>query len=139
MVVFEGGEPAKSEYRKFKIKTVSGINDVAMMREVLSRRFKRAKQSEWSMPELLVIDGGVGQVRTAMSALAEYKIDVPVIGIAKGFKRKQDRPVYSGGNPDLARIVENHKDLLLRARDEAHRFAVAYHRKRRSTDFLGRG
>ncbi len=139
MVVFEGGEPAKSEYRKFKIKTVSGINDVAMMREVLSRRFKRAKQSEWPMPELLVIDGGVGQVRTAMSALAEYKIDVPVIGIAKGFKRKQDRPVYSGGNPDLARIVENHKDLLLRARDEAHRFAVAYHRKRRSTDFLGRG
>lgn len=144
MVVFQGGEPEKSEYRKFKIKNVSGINDVAMMREMLGRRFKRIqdyglriKQGDWPMPDLLVIDGGVGQVRAAIEVLEELKLKIPVIGIAKGFNRKQDRPVYGRGNPELDRIVENHKDLILRARDEAHRFAVAYHRKRRSADFLG--
>ncbi|MBI4135652.1 excinuclease ABC subunit UvrC [Candidatus Uhrbacteria bacterium] len=129
MVVFEDGEPKKSEYRRFKIKTVRGINDMAMMREVLARRFRH---TSWPRSELIVIDGGWGQVNAAREVLHERGINIPIVGIAKGFKRKQDRPIFEKDNPELVRIVENYKDLLLRVRDEAHRFAVAYHRKVRS-------
>ncbi len=129
MVVFGDGEPEKSEYRRFKIKTVRGINDMAMMREVLARRFRH---TSWPRSELIVIDGGWGQVNAAREVLHERGINIPIVGIAKGFKRKQDRPIFEKDNPELVRIVENYKDLLLRVRDEAHRFAVAYHRKVRS-------
>ncbi|OGL67693.1 hypothetical protein A3B21_00715 [Candidatus Uhrbacteria bacterium RIFCSPLOWO2_01_FULL_47_24] len=164
MVVFEDGEPKKSEYRKFRIKTVPGINDVAMMREILQRRFRRIRNHElgirelrnhdslfqihnsqiWKIPDLLVIDGGWGQVNAAQEVIDDMRKlsfrgsrklsfpNIPIIGIAKGFKRKQDRPIFEKNNPELARIVENYKDLLLRVRDEAHRFAVSYHRKLRS-------
>ncbi len=131
MVVFQNGEPAKNEYRKFKIKTVHGINDVAMMREVLERRFKYVNIKSWGTPDLIVIDGGWGQVNVAREVVRQYGIHIPIIGIAKGFDRKQDQPIFQKTNPDLARIVEKHKDLLLRVRDEAHRFAITYHRKLR--------
>ncbi|MBI4133205.1 UvrB/UvrC motif-containing protein, partial [Candidatus Uhrbacteria bacterium] len=127
MVVFEDGESKKSQYRRFQIKWVRGINDVAMMKEVLLRRFKH---QGWAKPDLLLIDGGWGQVHAAKEALGERHINVPIVGIAKGFKRKQDRPIYDKENTELSRIVEQYKDLLLRVRDEAHRFAVSYHRKR---------
>lgn len=126
MVVFEEGEPNKNEYRKFRIKLVKGINDVAMMREVLRRRFAHA----WPKPDLILIDGGWGQVHAAKEVLGERHLNLPIIGIAKGFKRKQDRPIYDKDNLELARIAGEYKELLLRVRDEAHRFAVAYHRKR---------
>lgn len=133
MVVFQDGEPAKSAYKRFKIKTVRGINDVAMMREVLERRFAH---SNWSMPNLIVIDGGWGQVNVAQEVIDDMRSqglpDIPIVGIAKGFKRRQDRPIFDKKDPELTRIVENYKDLLLRVRDEAHRFAVSYHRKVRS-------
>ncbi|MDP3985612.1 MAG: UvrB/UvrC motif-containing protein, partial [bacterium] len=136
MVVFEEGESKKSEYRKFKIKGVSGINDVAMMKEVLRRRFTRVAQEgetplpRWKTPDLILIDGGWGQVNAAREVLAEYKLMIPLVGIAKGFQRKQDRPIYEKDNPELARVVEQYKDLLLQVRDEAHRFAISYHRQR---------
>ena len=140
MVVFENGEPEKSGYKRFKIKGVSGINDVAMMREMLDRRFKRLNITTWPKPDLIVIDGGWGQVNIVRAAVREFVTrsrvagdlvtEIPLVGIAKGFDRKQDRPIFDKDNLELGRVVENYKDLLLRVRDEAHRFAVAYHRKR---------
>ncbi|MBI4280608.1 excinuclease ABC subunit UvrC [Candidatus Uhrbacteria bacterium] len=131
MAVFENGEPKKSAYRRFCIKTVKGINDVAMMKEILRRRFLHShKENLWPKPDLILIDGGLAQVNAAKEALKEFGLDVPVIGIAKGFQRKQDRPVFDQPDLELTRIVEQYKDLLLRLRDEAHRFAVSYHRRR---------
>ncbi|MDP2631702.1 MAG: excinuclease ABC subunit UvrC [Candidatus Uhrbacteria bacterium] len=133
MVVFEEGRPVKSEYRKFKIKTVNGINDTAMLEEVIRRRLRRAElyPQAWPLPELMVVDGGKGQVNRAQLVLDEFRMDLPVLGIAKGFDRKQDRLVYDPDNIELARVASRGKELFQKARDEAHRFAVAYHRKLR--------
>lgn len=141
MVVFENGKPAKNEYRRFKIKTVKGANDVAMMEEVMRRRLARAKNqpNAWPLPQLLVIDGGLPQVNRVQHVLDELGIVVPIVGLAKGFDRKQDRLVFSSRvrhpvtDPwsELKRVVETNKEILQRARDEAHRFAVSYHRKLR--------
>lgn len=128
MVVFFDGEPEKASYRKFRIKTVSGANDYAMLAEVLGRRFRR---TDWPRPDLAIIDGGWGQVKVARDVMGRFHADIPIVGIAKGFDRKQDRLIYSSSNSELARIAEQYKDLLLRVRDEAHRFAVKYHRKLR--------
>lgn len=142
MVVFEDGEPNKNQYRKFKIKTVEGANDVAMLKEVLRRRFERLPkpkklqltsynlQPAWRSPDLLVIDGGWGQVHAVEDILREKRINSPIVGIAKGFNRKQDRPIYDSQNLELGRIVAQYKNILLQVRDEAHRFAISYHRKR---------
>lgn len=129
MVVFEDGEPKKSAYRKFRIKWVKGINDVAMMKEVLRRRFARGLAG-WPRPDLILIDGGWGQVNAAKEVQREYHQNIPLVGIAKGFDRKQDRPIHDRDNLELARLVAQYRDILLRVRDEAHRFAVAYHRLR---------
>lgn len=150
MVVFENGQPNKAEYRKFRIKSFDGANDVGAMEEVVRRRLKRVSAigssdnsptrpptadaprptpvTRWLTPDLLVIDGGEGQVNRVKEVMKEVGIEIPVIGIAKGFDRKQDRLVYDEGNAELRRIAESSKDILQRARDEAHRFAGAYHR-----------
>lgn len=134
MVVFVEGKPAKNLYRKFKIKTVKGANDVACMEEVMRRRLKWCGSAErtWKLPELMVIDGGEPQVNRVQEVLDELGVEIPVIGIAKGFDRKQDRLVYDHENQDLQRIATRGKELFQRARDEAHRFAVKYHRTLRS-------
>jgi excinuclease ABC subunit C len=134
MVVFEDGYPKKSAYRKFRIRTVDGANDVAAMEEVIRRRVVRMTTSpeRWPTPQLMVIDGGEGQVNRVREVLHRMECDVPIIGIAKGFDRKQDRLVYDETNPELRRIAESSKEILQRARDEAHRFAGAYHRVLRS-------
>ena len=144
MVVFEEGKPAKAQYRKFRIKTVQGANDFAMMEEVLRRRLRRAQgghgaQRGWELPVLMVIDGGEGQVPVARRVLDDflratsYQLPAPkIIGIAKGFDRKQDRLVYDRSDKELHRAAARGKDILQRARDEAHRFAVSYHRTLRS-------
>lgn len=120
MVVFVGNEPAKSEYRKFKVRTVRGSNDILMLEEVLRRRLK----NDWPLPELFVIDGGVGQVNAALHVLTEAGVSIPVLGIAKGPKR--DR------NDIVGRIPPGfEKAVLIRVRDEAHRFAISYHRELR--------
>ncbi|HTM68670.1 MAG TPA: excinuclease ABC subunit UvrC [Candidatus Binatia bacterium] len=139
MVVFEDGEPRKSEYRIFGIKSVEGPNDVAMMTETLRRRFARAQagaEHQWRMPGLVLVDGGVGQMNAAKKVFAEFGIKVPLIGIAKGFDRKQDELVYDKGDYELARLVHAFKPLLQRLRDEAHRFAVSWHRRKRAKRFL---
>jgi excinuclease ABC subunit C len=134
MVVFMEGQPAKGLYRKFKIKTVEGSDDVGCMEEVMRRRLKRAKQYEhaWALPEVMIIDGGLGQVNRVREVMCELDVQVPVIGIAKGFDRKQDRLVFDRNDLELARVAAAGKETFQRARDEAHRFAVKYHRTLRS-------
>ncbi len=134
MVVFEAGKPAKGEYRKFKIKTVKGANDIACLDEMIRRRLARAEKmyQAWPLPEIMVIDGGKGQVNCARLLLEEFGLDIPVIGLAKGFDRKQDRLVYNSADLELGRVASNNKELFQRVRDESHRFAIKYHRVVRS-------
>jgi excinuclease ABC subunit C len=141
MVVFVDGRPKKSEYRKFHIKTVAGPNDVAMLEEVLGRRFARAGEAGegkevWPNPDLILIDGGVGQLNAAKRVLERHRLDLPLVGIAKGFDRKQDELVYDKGDYELARLVRAFKPLLQQVRDEAHRFAITAHRRIRAKKFL---
>ncbi|MBI5655169.1 excinuclease ABC subunit UvrC [Candidatus Uhrbacteria bacterium] len=125
MVVFENGAPAKAEYRKFRIKTVVGSNDVASMRETLMRRFRNS----WRKPDLLLIDGGAPQVNAAIQVVRHFGLGIPVVGLAKGPDRKKDELVCDHNNLEICKVCERHKDLLVKVRDEAHRFAVVYHRK----------
>jgi len=139
MVVFEEGEPAKAKYRKFKIKTVKGINDVAMLEEMLRRRLKRylLYPDAWPLPEIMVIDGGKPQVNRIARLLKEFDLEVPLIGLAKGFDRKQDRLVYNRTDREVQRVAHRGKEVFQKARDEAHRFAVKYHRYLRSKTSIG--
>ena len=141
MVVFEGGKPSKSEYRKFRIKGFEGANDVGAMEEVMRRRLARAipvgaglspaRDQAWPLPDIMIIDGGEGQVNRVEQVLREFKLDIPVVGIAKGFDRKQDRLVYDMSSAELRRVTSAFKEVFQKARDEAHRFAGAYHRNLR--------
>ncbi|PJA46972.1 hypothetical protein CO172_03395 [Candidatus Uhrbacteria bacterium CG_4_9_14_3_um_filter_36_7] len=135
MVVFENRKPAKALYRKFKIKTVKGPNDIAMLEEVLRRRLRHVGNGFKPFPTIFVIDGGEGQVHRALEVLKEFDLNIPVIGIAKGADRKQDRFVYDVRNGLKPFFIEStlkqNKELFLQIRDEAHRFAVRYHRKLR--------
>ena len=118
MVVFTEGLIDKSNYRKFKIKSVKGANDVAMMQEVLKRRFTH---DEWASPDLILVDGGRPQINAVEEVLIGLKKDIPVIGIAKGPDRKKDEIIAS-------KKIPTDKRLLLKIRDEAHRFAITYYR-----------
>lgn len=120
MVVFTEGLIDKSQYRKFKIKTVQGADDVASLKEILARRLAH---NEWLKPDLILIDGGIGQVNGIKNVLISYKLDIPVVGIAKGPDR--DKNEIIGANS-----LSIDKKLLLRIRDEAHRFAIQYYRLR---------
>lgn len=135
------GLPKKSWYKKFKIRSVKGANDVASMREMLMRRFERAKIEKgpsWALPDMIVIDGGKPQVHAAQDVLDKLGLDIPMIGLAKGFDRKQDVVVYPPRKktPELQRVVARYKKILQHVRDEAHRFAITFHRKRRGKKFL---
>lgn len=134
MVVFENGESNKAEYRRFKIKTIEGANDVGMLKEVLTRRFR----NDWTMPDLILIDGGVGHVNAAKRTLHEHRLSIPVVGMAKGNKRKRTDLILQERDPALIKAITDHKNLLIRVRDEAHRFALAYHRHLRAKSFAHR-
>ncbi|MFC2066680.1 excinuclease ABC subunit UvrC [Chloroflexota bacterium] len=132
MVVFEKGRPKPAHYRRFRIKTVSGADDYAMLREVLRRRFKHlgretsAPNSWATLPDLVLIDGGKGQLNTALSAMAEAGSSVPIASLAKEneeifIPRRAEPVVLPRSSPGL--------QLLQRLRDEAHRFALDYHTK----------
>lgn len=129
LVVFEAGESKKADYRTFKIKTVKGSNDVAMMAEVLRRRITHL---EWPLPDIFLIDGGKLQVNSVHAVLQEANITTPIVGIAKGPTRKKADIVQVGGGAQLARHIRLYLTILLAVRDEAHRFAIQYHRKLRS-------
>ncbi|HIA85806.1 MAG TPA: excinuclease ABC subunit C [Candidatus Marinimicrobia bacterium] len=129
MVCFVDGVAKKREYRKFKIKTVKGIDDFAMIREVVLRRYSRLKSEKATFPDLILIDGGKGQLSMAVSALQELGLSyISVIGLAKRLEE-----VYVPGSSDPQNIPKSSPGLFLlrRIRDEAHRFAVTFHRLRR--------
>jgi excinuclease ABC subunit C len=155
MVVFEKGQPKKSDYKRFAVKTVKTPNDFAMMEEILARRFSTrhltsnptafSKQTDtsvmkaqnnkhtWRLPDLIVIDGGRGQLNVALKVLKQANLQVPAIGLAKKLEE-----IYL---PQLKSPLRLPPDslalrLLQRIRDEAHRFAIAYHRQRRSKMLL---
>ncbi len=133
MVVFEGGKPKNQDYRRFKIKTVEGPNDFASMQEVLGRRFKRAAaqlNSKWALPDLVIIDGGKGQLGAAREIMKELGFGhIPTFGLAK-----EEEHLFTEGNPDPIILPRGSKPLYLiqRIRDEAHRFALTYHRNLRT-------
>ncbi|MFA5936140.1 MAG: excinuclease ABC subunit UvrC [Patescibacteria group bacterium] len=133
MVVFENGAPAKAEYRKFRIKTVTGSNDVASMKETIARRLR----NDWRHPDLILIDGGWPQVNAAIQVVHEFDLGIPVVGLAKGPARDKDELICDPNNLEICALCERHKNLLVAVRDEAHRFANAYHRKLRSRRMLG--
>ena len=129
-VWFENGRPKRSEYRKFKVKTVEGTDDFASIQEVVRRYFERRLSDEKPLPDLIVIDGGKGQLSAAHAALAALGLaDRPLISLAK-----RDEEVFIWGREEPLRLSRRSPGLRLlqQARDEAHRFAVTYNRKRRS-------
>ncbi len=134
MVVFADGKPSKKEYRRFAIKDVDGQNDFASMQEVIRRRFKRASQEEatesWrTLPNLVIVDGGKGQLSAAMATLIELGVDVPITGLAK-----ENEELFLPGQPQPILLPRDSQALYLiqRVRDEAHRFAVSFHRTKRT-------
>ncbi|MBQ9301356.1 MAG: excinuclease ABC subunit UvrC [Clostridia bacterium] len=132
MVVFIDGEPAHREYRHYRIKTVEGPNDFASMNEVLSRRFARTQREEegerWVMPDLILVDGGPQQLRFAQEAMRQYNIQVPMFGLAERLEEiwlpgREESILLDRRSPAL--------HLIQAIRDEAHRFAITYHRSLR--------
>jgi excinuclease ABC subunit C len=134
MVVWERGGMKKSDYRKFQIKTVTGVDDFASMREVIQRRYKRLQDENKPMPSLILVDGGLGQLHAAASALEELGLTTqPLASIAK---REELIYVHGNlhGNEEEPVVLERRSPVLhlvQRIRDESHRFAITYHRKRR--------
>ena len=136
MVVFEDGKPKKNDYRKFRIKTVVGADDYASMAEVITRRFEHP---EWTMPDMLLIDGGQGQVHAVKDAIAkrveegadESLLLIPVCGMVKDDKHRTRGLFYEGKEYTMDRTKDPFR-LLTRIQDETHRFAIEYHRNLRS-------
>lgn len=135
MVVFVDGKPAKKEYRRFSIKTVVGADDFASMKEVVARRFFRAVDAsedddgKWTtLPDLVIVDGGKGQLNAAVEALDEVGMNVPICGLAK-----EQEEIFLPGRSDSILLPRDSQALFLvqRIRDEAHRFAITYHRNTR--------
>ncbi len=146
MVVYENGKPKRSDYRKFRIKTVEGPNDYASMEEVLTRRFehgmeekqqqKEKKQEEQygsftRFPDLILMDGGKGQVHSALSVLEKLKLEIPVCGMVKDDKHRTRGLYYKNQEIPIEKDSEAFR-LITRIQDEAHRFAIEYHRSLRS-------
>jgi len=127
MIVFEHGKPKKADYRHYKIRTVQKPDDIAMMTELLRRRYQTSPQKEKAkkpIPDLIVVDGGKGQLNAAVRVLDEVGLKIPVIGLAKRFEH-----IFVPGksDPKILREDSNALFLLQRLRDEAHRFAIRYH------------
>ena len=138
MVVFEDGKPRSGEYRRFRIKTVQGPNDFASHQEVLRRRFRSARAGEegveearrWAMPDLVIIDGGKGQVSAAKEVLDELGLhDLPLAGLAK---EREELFLPDRTDPIVLPATSPALYLVQRLRDEAHRFAITYHRDLRA-------
>jgi excinuclease ABC subunit C len=134
-VVFKNGKPAPKEYRHFNIKTVEGPNDFASMEEVVFRRYSRLLEEEKSLPQLIVIDGGKGQLSSAVSALEKLGLrgKIAIIGVAKKLEEiyfpSDSVPIYISKSSQSLRVIQH-------LRDEAHRFGITFHRDKRSKKFL---
>ncbi|MBD3248190.1 hypothetical protein GF382_02780 [Candidatus Falkowbacteria bacterium] len=145
MVVFKNGEPDKNEYRKFKIKEQIAKNklktarggDTAMLKEVLERRFN----NNWSLPDLIIIDGGKGQLNAGLAILKKKNLDIPIISISKGEglrSAKAPDKIFFPGEKEALKLplASPALHIIKRVRDEAHRFAITYHRSKRSRSQL---
>ena len=134
MVVFVNGKPSKKDYRKYKIKTVVGPDDYASMREVIRRRYGRVQRDGLTPPDLIVIDGGQGQVNIAKQVIQEeLGLDIPIAGLQKNDKHQTHELLF--GDPlDVVELSRNSQEffLLQRIQDEVHRFAITFHRQLRS-------
>lgn len=134
-VVFRNGKPAKKEYRHFNVKTVEGPDDYASMEEIVYRRYKRLVEEEKSLPHLIVIDGGKGQLGAALNALEQLDLrgKIPIIGIAKRLEEiffpGDSVPIYLDKNSESLKVIQH-------LRDEAHRFGITFHRNQRSKNFI---
>jgi excinuclease ABC subunit C len=131
MVVFKNGKPSKKDYRKFKIQSIKGINDYAMMYEMLSRRLKKLTNS-LDTPNLIIIDGGIGHLSTVEKVFLELGIstqEIPLISLAK-----ENEEIYTLNSAEPIALPKESESLYLiqRIRDEAHRFAITFHRNLRS-------
>ncbi|KMY21648.1 excinuclease ABC subunit UvrC [Bacillus pumilus] len=133
MVVFQDGKPYKKEYRKYKIKTVTGPDDYASMREVIRRRYTRVLKDELPLPDLILIDGGKGQINAAIDVLEnELNLSVPVAGLVKDEKHRTSN-LMMGDTLEIVALERNSQAfyLLQRIQDEVHRFAISFHRQLR--------
>jgi excinuclease ABC subunit C len=137
MVVWEEGQMKKADYRRFKIRTVTGANDFASMKEVVTRRYGR--EENLAQPDLILIDGGLGQLAAALEGLKEVgQQGVPILGLAKARGDKEERVFLAGRkNPIVLKPQSPSTHLLQRIRDEAHRFAITFHRKLRGKSLVG--
>jgi len=122
MTVLESNEPAKSEYRKFKIQTLDNANDPAALKEVLTRRLKHP---EWPLPQLIVVDGSTAQKNALELILRQHGMLIPVVGVVKDERHKPIRLIGQ------KKIIDDHKQAILLANAESHRFAIAYHREKK--------
>jgi excinuclease ABC subunit C len=131
MVCFKNGEPSKQDYRKFNIKTVQGINDFASMKEVVMRRYKRLIEEDKPLPQLVIIDGGKGQLSSAMESIKELKLEnkMTVVGLAKNVEE-----IFFPGDKESLKLGYSSESLRLirMIRDEVHRFGITFHRDKRS-------
>jgi excinuclease ABC subunit C len=131
MVCYKNGRPSKKDYRHFNIKTVEGPNDFASMQEIVARRYKRILEEKKELPDLIIIDGGKGQLSSACLALKEVGVygQIPIIGIAKRLEEiylpEDDIPLHISKRSSALKLIQ-------KARDEAHRFAIEFHRLKRS-------
>lgn len=148
MIVYEDGRPKRNDYRKFRIRTVQGPNDYASMREVLLRRFSHGLKEKKALleegqdmsfgsftrfPDLLMMDGGRGQVNIALEVLKELEIEIPVCGMVKDDNHRTRGLYFNNVEIPIDRHSEGFK-LITRIQDEAHRFAIEYHRSLRGKD-----
>jgi excinuclease ABC subunit C len=135
MTVFKNGKPSKKDYRHFNVRTVEGPDDFATMREVIHRRYKRAVEEKQALPQLIIIDGGKGQLSSAVESLKELGVygKVTVVGIAKRLEElyfpDDELPLYLDKKSETLRVIQQ-------IRDEAHRFGITHHRKRRDKGTL---
>jgi excinuclease ABC subunit C len=129
MVCFKNGKPDKKEYRQFNIRTVKGPNDFASMEEVVYRRYKRLLDEEKSLPQLIIVDGGKGQLSSAVKSLEKLDLrgKISIIGIAKKLEEiyypEDSLPLYLDKKSETLKVIQH-------LRDEAHRFGITHHRKR---------
>jgi len=135
MVVFDANAPVKSEYRKFNIKTVEGQSDVDCLEEILRRRLSRMgtqiSAENWPKPDVILVDGGKPQVNAVCKTIKEKSLSIPVVGIAKGPERKKNDILLGSKEREFVKWVYQNTKLLIRVRDEAHRFAINFQRSKR--------
>ena len=132
-VVFKKAKPSKSDYRKYNIKTVVGADDYASMKEVVRRRYQRAIEEESPLPDLIITDGGKGQMEVVRQVMQELQLDIPIAGLAKDRKHRTSEVLF--GFPPQTIGIKQHSPLfrlLEQIQDEVHRFAITFHRDKRS-------